>query len=200
VGADQSLKDLLIALSDSGITVGDMNQSQDAVSSVSVGPNADIAIKDSMVKALLDDGTLSVDTASNIEVDADAEHMSTSLLQLVDIGADKVVTSKDKVFVDLGAVSDAGQLSKLLSSLLDDPTDTNLSTLFVHQTDGESVHEVGLVLKSDQAGLAADIEGNTSLLAQLTHVGITELLIATDEGGKGDVQTLGHEYHKQPIA
>ena len=97
-------------------------------------------------------------------------------------------------------MSDAGQLSKLLSSLLEDPADTNLSTLFVHETDGKVVQEVGLVLSADQAGLAAEIEGNTSLLAQLTHVGITELLVATDDGVKGDVQMLGHEFHKQPIA
>ena len=200
LGADHSLNDLLIALGDSGIVSGDLSDSQDFVTSVAVGADADIAINDSMVKALLDAGMLSVDKASTIEVDTDSEHMSTSLLQLVDIGTDKVVTSQDKADVDLGDVSDLGQLSNLLSSLLEDSADTNLSTLFVHQTDGESVNEVGLVLTADQASLATEIEGNSNLLAQLTHVGITELLVATDDGVKGDVQMLGHEFHKQPIA
>ena len=200
LSADHSLNDLLIALGDSGIVSGVLSDSQDFVTSVAVGADADIAINDSMVKALLDAGMLSVDKASTIELDTDSEHMSTSLLQLVDIGTDKAVTSQDKAYADLGDVSDLGQLSNLLSSLLEDSADTNLSTLFVHQTDGENVNEVGLVLTADQVGLATDIEGNTSLLAQLTHVGITELLVATDDGGKGDVQLLGHEYHKQPIA
>jgi len=198
LGAGQSLQDLLIALGDSGVVSDEMSDSQDPLVPVVVSADADIAISDSTVSTLLDAGMLSVDTASTIKVDTDAEHMSTSLLQLVDIGADKVVTSKDKVFVDLGEVADLDQLSALLSSLLEDSADTDSSTLFV-QADGENVQEVGLVFTADQAALAADIEADTSLLAQLTHVGITELLVATDDGAKGDVQMLGHEYHKQPL-
>ena len=158
-----------------------------------------IAISDSTVSTLLDAGILSVDTASTIEVDADAQHMSTSLLQPVDIGADKGVTSQDKVVVDLGEVTNLDQLSALLSSLLEDSADTDSSTLFV-QADGENVQEVGLVFTADQAALANEIESKPSLLAQLTHVGITELLVATDDGADGDVHMLGHEYHKQPLA
>jgi hypothetical protein len=111
-----------------------------------------------------------------------------------------VVTSQDKVFVDLGEVADLDQLSNLLSSLLEDSADTDSSTLFVQQADGENIQEVGLVFTADQAALAAEIEADTSLLAQLTHVGITELLVATGDGVKGDVHMLGQEYHKQPIA
>jgi hypothetical protein len=200
LGADHSLNDLLIALGDSGIVSGDLSDSQDFVASVAVDSDADIAINDSMVKALLDAGMLSVDKVSTIEVDTDSESMSTSLLQLVDIGTDKVVTSQDKADVDLGDVAALGQLSNLLSSLLEDPADTNLSTLFVHQANGESNDESAPWLTADQASLDVEIQGDTSLLAQLTHVGITELLVAADDGVKGDVQMLGHEYHKQPIA
>ena len=199
LGEDQSLQDLLVALGDSGVVSDEMSDSQDLPVPVAVGAEADIAVSDSTVSTLLDAGMLSVDTASTIEVDTDAEHMSTSLLQLVDIGTDKVVTSQDKVFVDLGEVTDLDQLSELLSSLVEDSSDSNFSTLFV-QADGDMVQEVGLVFTADQAALAAEIDADTSLLAQLTHVGITELLVATDDGAKGDVQMLGHEYHKQPIA
>ena len=72
------------------------------------------------------------------------------------------------------------------------------SSLFVQQADGATaVQEVGLVLTADQAALATAIEGDADVLAQLTHVGITELLIATgDTQAQGDVTLLGQEYHK----
>jgi len=191
-GADQSLKDLLIALGDSGVTEGDMSNSVDAVSAVKVGADANFAIDDAMVKALMDAGLLSANTSSTIEVDTDSEHMSTSLSQLADIGADKVATSQDKVYVDLGDVSDADALSTLLQNLAD-----GSSTLFVQQTDGAAVQEVGLVLTADQATLATAIEADSTIMAQLSHVGITELLIATgDTQSAGDVTLLGQEYHK----
>ncbi|MDH4478726.1 MAG: hypothetical protein QE283_02495 [Rhodoferax sp.] len=191
-GADQSLKDLLIALGESGITADDMANSLDAVSAVNVGAEANFAIDDAMVKALMDAGLLSANTSSTIEVDTDSEHMSTSLSQLADIGADKVATSQDKVYVDLGDVSDADALATLLQNLAD-----GSSTLFVQQTDGAAVQEVGLVLTADQATLATAIEADAAIMAQLTHVGITELLIATgDAQTQGDVTLLGQEYTK----
>jgi hypothetical protein len=192
LGADQSLKDLLIALGDSGVTEDDMAHSQDAVSAVVVGAEANFAIDDAMVSALMDAGLLTANTASAIEVDTDSEHMSTSLSQLADIGADKVATSQDKLYLDLGDVADMGDLSALLGNLL-----VGTSSLFVQQADGAAVQEVGLVLTADQAALATAIEGDADVLAQLTHVGITELLIATgDAQTQGDVTLLGQEYNK----
>jgi len=191
-GADQSLKDLLIALGGSGVIEGDMSNSVDAVSAVQVGPDAKFAIDDAMVKALMDAGLLSANIASTIEVNTDSEHMSTSLSQLADIGVDKVATSQEKVYVDLGDVSDADALSTLLQNLSD-----SSSTLFVQQTDGAAVQEVGLVLTADQATLATTIEADSTIMAQLSHVGITELLIATgDSQSTGDLMLLGQEYHK----
>jgi hypothetical protein len=195
LGADQSLKDLLIALGDSGVTADDMLNSQDAVSAVVVGAEANFAIDDAMVSALMDAGLLTANTASAIEVDTDSEHMSTSLSQLADIGADKVATSQDKLYLDLGDVADMGDLSALLGNLL-----VGTSSLFVQQADGAVVQEVGLVLTADQAALATAIEGDADVLAQLTHVGITELLIATgDAQTQGDVTLLGQEYHKVSV-
>jgi hypothetical protein len=191
-GADQSLKDLLIALGDSGITAHDMANSLDAVSAVKVSADASFTIDDAMVKALMDAGLLSANKSSTIEVDTESEHMSTSLSQLADIGADKVATSQDKVYVDLGEVSDADALSALLQNLVD-----GNSTLFVQQSDGAAVQEVGLVLTADQATLATAIAGDAAIMEQLAHVGITELLIATgDAQSQGDVTLLGQEYHK----
>jgi hypothetical protein len=191
-GADQSLKDLLIALGDSGITAHDMANSLDAVSAVKVSADASFTIDDAMVKALMDAGLLSANNSSTIEVDTESEHMSTSLSQLADIGADKVATSQDKVYVDLGEVSDADALSALLKNLVD-----GNSTLFVQQSDGAAVQEVGLVLTADQATLATAIAGDAAMMEQLAHVGITELLIATgDAQSQGDVILLGQEYHK----
>ena len=196
-GADHSLKDLLMALGDSGVTADDMVQSQDAVSAVAVSGDANFAIDDAMVSALLDAGLMTVNTASTIEVDTDAEHLSTSLKQLADIGVDKVVTTQDVVYVDLGDhVSDVDALSVLLSNLAAD----NVSTKFV-QTDGEAVTEVGLVLTSDQAGLASAIESNSSVLDQLTSAGITELLVACDDTHTTvEVTLLGQDYYKVPVA
>ena len=192
-GADQSLKDLLIALGDSGVTADDLVNSQDAVSAVDVGAEADFAIDDAMVSALMDAGLLTANRASTIEVDTNAEHMSTSLSQLADIGADKVATSQEKLYVDLGDVADMGDLSLVLGNLLG-----GTSSMFVQQADGAAVQEVGLVLTADQAALATAIEGDSNVMAQLTHVGITELLIATGDA-EGDVTVLGLEYNKVAV-
>ena len=163
------------------------------MSAVDVGAEANFAIDDAMVSALMDAGLLTANTASAIEVDTDSEHMSTSLSQLADIGADKVATSQDKLYIDLGDVADMGDLSVVLGNLIG-----GTSSLFVQQADGATaVQEVGLVLTADQAALATAIEGDADVLAQLTHVGITELLIATgDTQAQGDVTLLGQEYHK----
>jgi hypothetical protein len=120
--------------------------------------------------------------------------MSTSLSQLADIGADKVVTSQDVVYLDLGdGVSDVDALSTLL---------TNLAAATFVQTDGETaVTEVGLVLSADQATLATAIEGSSSVLDQLTSAGITELLVACDDTHTtADVTLLGQDYYKVPVA
>jgi hypothetical protein len=193
LGSDQSLKDLLQALGDSGITSGDMAQSQDAVSAVVVSAEANFAIDDTMVSALMDAGLLTANTDSTIEVETDSEHMSTSLSQLADIGADKVTTSQDKVYVDLGDVNDVDTLSEMLGNLFD-----GTSMLF-QQNDGSVVTEVGLVLSADQADLATAIEDSADVMAQLAHVGITELLIATADDQSVDVTLLGQEYHKVPV-
>ena len=193
-GGDQSLKDLLIALGDSGITADDMSYSIDAVSAVVVGTEANFAIDDAMVSALMDAGLLTANTDSTIEVNASSEYMSTSLSQLADIGADKVVTSQDVVYLDLGdGVSDVDALSTLL---------TNLAAATFVQTDGETaVTEVGLVLSADQATLATAIEGSSSVLDQLTSAGITELLVACDDTHTtADVTLLGQDYYKVPVA
>jgi hypothetical protein len=193
LGSDQSLKDLLQALGDSGITSGDMAQSQDAVSAVVVSAEANFAIDDTMVSALMDAGLLTANTDSTIEVETDSEHMSTSLSQLADIGADKVTTSQDKVYVDLGDVNDVDTLSEMLGNLFD-----GTSMLF-QQNDGSVVPEVGLVMTADQADLAMAIEDSADVMAQLAHVGITELLIATGDDQSVDVTLLGQEYHKVPV-
>ena len=193
LGSDQSLKDLLQALGDSGITSDDMAQSQDAVSAVVVSAEANFAIDDTMVSALMDAGLLTANTDSTIEVETDSEHMSTSLSQLADIGADKVTTSQDKVYVDLGDVNDVDTLSEMLGNLFD-----GTSMLF-QQNDGSVVTEVGLVLSADQADLATAIEDSADVMAQLAHVGITELLIATADDQSVDVTLLGQEYHKVPV-
>jgi len=193
LGSDQSLKDLLQALGDSGITSDDMAQSQDAVSAVVVSAEANFAIDDTMVSALMDAGLLTANTDSTIEVETDSEHMSTSLSQLADIGADKVTTSQDKVYVDLGDVNDVATLAQMLGNLFD-----GTSMLF-QQNDGSVVTEVGLVLSADQADLATAIEDSADVMAQLAHVGITELLIATADDQSVDVTLLGQEYHKVPV-
>jgi len=193
LGSDQSLKDLLQALGDSGMTSDDMAQSQDAVSAVVVSADANFAIDDTMVSALMDAGLLTANTDSSIEVETDSEHMSTSLSQLADIGADKVTTSQDKVYVDLGNVNDVDTLSQMLGNLFD-----GTSTLF-QQNNGSVVTEVGLVLTADQADLAMAIEDSADVMAQLAHVGITELLIATADDQSVDVTLLGQEYHKVPV-
>jgi len=193
LGSDQSLKDLLQALGDSGITSDDMAQSQDAVSAVVVSAEANFAIDDTMVSALMDAGLLSANTDSTIEVETDSEHMSTSLSQLADIGADKVTTSQDKVYVDLGDVNDVATLAQMLGNLFD-----GTSMLF-QQNDGSVVPEVGLVMTADQADLAMAIEDSADVMAQLAHVGITELLIATGDDQSVDVTLLGQEYHKVPV-
>jgi len=193
LGSDQSLKDLLQALGDSGITSDDMAQSQDALSAVVVSAEANFAIDDTMVSALMDAGLLSANTDSTIEVETDSEHMSTSLSQLADIGADKVTTSQDKVYVDLGDVNDVATLAQMLGNLFD-----GTSMLF-QQNDGSVVPEVGLVMTADQADLAMAIEDSADVMAQLAHVGITELLIATGDDQSVDVTLLGQEYHKIPV-
>jgi hypothetical protein len=118
LGTDQSLQDLLIALGDSGVTADDMSHSLDAVSAVDVGAEANFAIDDAMVSALMDAGLFTANTDSTIEVDTSSEYMSTSLSQLADIGVDKVVSSQDVVYVDLGdSVADVDALSTLLANL-----------------------------------------------------------------------------------
>jgi len=193
-GADQSLKDLLIALGDSGVTSDDMSHSLDAVSAVDVGAEANFAIDDSMVSALMDAGLFTANTDSTIEVDTASEYMSTSLSQLADIGVDKVVSSQDVVYVDLGdSVADFDALTTLLA---------NLAAATFVQADGETaVGEVGLVLSADQASLASAIESNSSVLDQLTSAGITELLVACDDTHTtADVTLLGQDYYKVPVA
>jgi len=195
-GADQSLKDLLIALGDSGVTSGAMAHSLDAVSAVVVGAEANFAINDAMVSALMDAGLLTANTDSTIEVDTTSEYMSTSLSQLADIGADKVVTSQDVVYVDLGDdVANVHALSTLLTKLASD----DVAAKFV-QSDGAVVAEVGLVLSADQAALATAIESSSSLLDQLTSAGITELLVACDDSHiTSEVTLLGQDYYKVPV-
>lgn len=199
LGADQSLEYLLIALSDSGVTAPEIDQPKGAMRAVSLDANVDIVVNDTMVKALMDAGILLADVHSAIKLDTQYEHMSTSLLQLIDIGVDKVVTNQDKVYIDLGDVKDADTLTQLLSGFFEGKADASSSPMFVLKADGESVKEAGLLLTVHQVALATAIEANDSLLAQLTHAGITELLIATDEGVEGDVHILGHAHHKQPL-
>jgi hypothetical protein len=196
-GADQSLKDLLLALGDSGVTSADMANSVDAVSAVVVGAGANFAISDAMVSALMDAGLLTANADSTIEVETTSEHMSTSLSQLAGIGADKVVTSQDVVYVDLGDdVANIHALSTLLTKLASD----DVPAKFV-QSDGAVVAEVGLVLSADQAALADAIESSSSLLDQLTSAGITELLVACDNTHTtADVTLLGQDYYKVPVA
>jgi hypothetical protein len=196
-GADQSLKDLLLALGDSGVTSADMANSVDAVSAVVVGAGANFAISDAMVSALMDAGLLTANADSTIEVDTSSEYMSTSLSQLAGIGTDKVVTSQDVVYVDLGDdVANIHALSTLLTKLASD----DVSAKFV-QSDGAVVAEVGLVLSADQAALADAIESSSSLLDQLTSAGITELLVACDNTHTtADVTLLGQDYYKVPVA
>ena len=196
-GADQSLKDLLIALGDSGVTADDMSHSLDAVSAVVVSAEANFAIDDAMVSALMDAGLLTANTDSTIEVDTTSDYMSTSLSQLADIGADKVVTSQDVVYVDLGDdVANVHALSTLLAKLASD----DVAAKFVH-TDGAAVAEVGLVLSADQAALATAIESSSSVLDQLTSAGITELLVACDDTHTtAEVTLLGQDYYKVPVS
>jgi hypothetical protein len=133
-------------------------------------------------------------TDSTIEVDTSSEYMSTSLSQLADMGADKVVSSHDVVYVDLGDdVADVDALSALLTSLA--------AATFV-RADGETaVAEVGLVLSADQSALATAIESSSSVLDQLTSAGITELLVACDPNTTGDViKLLGQDYYKVPFS
>jgi hypothetical protein len=196
-GADQSLKNLLLAMDDSGVTSADMANSVDAVSAVAVGADANFAISDAMVSALMDAGLLTANTDSTIEVDTSSEHMSTSLSQLADIGADKVVTSEDVVYVDLGHdVANVVALSTLLAKLASD----DVAAKFV-QADGAAVAEVGLVLSAQQAALATAIQSSSSVLDQLTSAGITELLVACDNTHTtADVTLLGQDYYKVPVA
>jgi hypothetical protein len=173
-----------------------MAHSLDAVSAVVVGAEANFAINDAMVSALMDAGLLTANTDSTIEVDTTSEYMSTSLSQLADIGADKVVTSQDVVYVDLGDdVANVHALSTLLTKLASD----DVAAKFV-QSDGAVVAEVGLVLSADQAALATAIESSSSMLDQLTSAGITELLVACDDSHTtSEVTLLGQDYYKVPV-
>jgi hypothetical protein len=135
-----------------------------------------------MVDALMNADMLNADLSSTIKVDATGSnngHLSTSLAELGQIGADAVVTDTAETFIDLGAITDAEGLAHLLDEL-DSGKAEGFS--FVVNADGEAANS-SLVLTGEQSAIAAAISNNTDdLQTKLSSIGIDHVYYADDQG------------------
>jgi hypothetical protein len=155
-----------------------------------------------MVKALLDNGMFTADTAAVIQVDATADtdgHVGTTLVQLNEIGADKVVVadSQTTAYIDVGNVTDADALGTLVDSLAAGEGQASLVT----NTQGTAV-TTALVLDSQtQATIVSLLDGSsdaaTTLVDKLATIGITHVYVADNSGSL--VIGLDQEHHYRDL-
>jgi hypothetical protein len=165
--------DLLdVGLSD-GATWGDLIETlQDAgLGQVEVQSKASVSISDDLSAALYEAGMLHALPDAAIEIDAGANKvLNTSLKAMADLGVDSIVSSQDKLYVELGLKpEDVSSLADLHSLFAAFGTDTAKPThLF------ETGTSAGLVL--DQATFNNLGEaGVHALVGELTKLGFTEL-------------------------
>jgi len=181
---DHDLVNLLMSLSSAAA------EGNDRIAAVA---SDNITVSDSMVKALLDAGIFTADTASIIKVDASADtddlgraHVATTLEQLAHIGADQVVVDATSAYVDLGNVTNLSQLTALFASL-------NASQPQHLFTDAQGVEvSTSLLLTAEQAdALSSFIADSTT---ELSNIGIDQIYVADVDGTD---LTLGTEHYRE---
>jgi hypothetical protein len=205
---DASMGELLSALSDSGINglpaVDSVQPSMHLDVGFEVKAQANVAMSDELARALYDAGMMDAVPQAKVQIDAGmTEILRTPFKLLAEYGVDKVTTGQDKVYMELGDISDLVALSQAVESLMDGkPVDEE--NLFLDETQGQS-HSVhaGLILDANENSELIHQLLNSdavSIVADLVKLGVTELDIkgyaptAQDPVQGTPVEVLGSDY------
>jgi len=188
LGGDHGLVNLLMSLS---------SPAAEGNNRIAAVASDNITVSDSMVKALLDAGIFTADTASTIKVDASADtdgHVATTLAQLAHIGADQVVVAEAVAvaYVDLGNVTNAAELTALFTSL-------NASQPQPLVTDAQDVEvSTSLLLTSEQAAALTSLIGGSND-TELSNIGIKHVYAPVTDPNQyaQDDLILGTEHYKE---
>jgi hypothetical protein len=188
LGGDHGLVNLLMSLS---------SPAAEGNNRIAAVASDNITVSDSMVKALLDAGIFTADTASTIKVDASADtdgHVATTLAQLAHIGADQVVVAEAVAvaYVDLGNVTNAAELTALFTSL-------NASQPQPLVTDAQDVEvSTSLLLSSEQAAALTSLIGGSND-TELSNIGIKHVYAPVTDPNQyaQDDLILGTEHYKE---
>jgi hypothetical protein len=165
--------DLLnVGLSDDA-TLGELIHTlQDAgLGNVAIESKASVSISDDLSAALYEAGMLHALPDASIEIDAGANKvLNTSLKAMADLGVDSIISTQDKLYVELGLKpEDVHSLADLHSLFAAFGTDTAKPThLFA---DGQSA---GLVVDHTTFNNLGEA-GVHALVGELTKLGFTEL-------------------------
>jgi hypothetical protein len=183
----QSLGDLLEALTDSGIAADSSssalgilaNLPSTGITDFQLKAQSNVVMSDELALALFDAGMLEAVPQGKVQIDAGMnEILKTPFKLLAEYGVDKITTSQDKVYLDLGDIYDLTAMSLAVAALMEGKP-----------AEGENLFHGDGLDNADQvvAGLILDANTNlymvnqlmsseaSSLVADLMKLGITEL-------------------------
>jgi hypothetical protein len=179
--------DLLDALSDAGLSnvdtaydAGLLQQGldtasgQEAVQGFVVKDEANVVMSDELARALSDAGMFEAVPQAKVQIDAgNNELLKTPFKLLAEYGVDKVTTTQDKIYIELGNVADLKEMASMLEGLLTGKQDQHL----FHHEDGTDV-KAGLVVDAHNSqDLANDLLSSDAVqvLQNLQKLGVKEI-------------------------
>ena len=180
---DASMGDLLSALTDSGINdlpaVADLPHGTHLDIGFQARAEANVAMSDELARALYDAGMMDAVPQAKVQIDAGMnEILKTPFKLLAEYGVDKVTTTQDKIYMELGDISDLVAMSQAVAALIDGKS-SGSEALFHTDIPNHEDHVIaGLILDADKDSdfihqlMSSDA---ATLVADLLKLGITEL-------------------------
>jgi hypothetical protein len=167
---------------DSKATWGDLIQTlhDSGLGQIQLQESANVTINDDLSAALYESGMLHALPDANITIKANSELLNTSLKAMADLGVDSVLSSQDKVYVELGikpedlhTIADLGDLFSAFGL-----EQGGNHALFDHN------QEAGLVIDQTTFSSLGPV-GVQELVGQLSKLGFTELDVVGDSAADG---------------
>jgi hypothetical protein len=151
----------------------DMAAMRPTVSGFVAQSDDNVVMSDELAKALGDAGMFEAVPQARVEIDAGANQLLQTPLQLLaQFGVDKVTSEQDTVYLQLGNIADLQQMGQALQGLLEG---TQSQPLF-HNSQGE-VADAGLLLDGSHSDLVNGLlsADAVEVLQSLQQLGIQQL-------------------------
>jgi hypothetical protein len=151
----------------------DMAAMRPTVSGFVAQSDDNVVMSDELARALFDAGMFEAVPQARVEIDAGANQLLQTPLQLLaQFGVDKVTSQQDTVYLQLGNIADLQQMGQALQSLLEG---TQSQPLF-HNSQGD-VADAGLLLDGSHSNLVNGLlsADAVEVLQSLQQLGIQQL-------------------------